>query len=384
MIRFTGNLLPKIIMTLLPFGAAAQSLHISSGARLVASGPVRIGLTDIAFTNDGSFTPGNSTVQITGARNALIGGTSTTTFSNLTINKANNSAQLQNDIHVTGVLLMSRGNLLLNNHNIDLDLTGTLAGEVNNRSILANTGGSVIAHFNNSNPPNAFNPGNLGLEITSSSDLGGGTVTRSHLADVLAGSAVGIHRRYDVFITSSHNSGLDSRLRFFYLDGELNGNTENNLALWEQSAPGNPYLSFGKDSNNVTANWVVKNHIDHLDHFTLGPNQLPGAAAAGKHTQSGAISQLDDTEETAAIVATKLKVYPNPAQDHFTLDLFAPLAKEVRVGLYDQSGHLLQVKQVHCIAGTNSLSWNISSYTAGIYYLSINGKAMSDLKIIKK
>jgi len=382
--HLTGNLLPKLLMTLLPFGAAAQSLHISSGAKVVASGPVSIVLTDIAFTNDGSFIPSNSTVQITGNRNALIGGNSITTFSNLTINKPNNSTQLLNDINVSSVLLLTRGNLLLNNHTIDLGLTGTVAGEVNNRSILGNTGGSIIARFNSNNPPNAFNPGNLGLEITSSSNLGAGFVTRSHGAQGLPNSALGIHRRFDILIAPAVNFGLDAKLRFFYLDPELNGNTESNLALWEQSILGNPFVSLGKDSNNVTANWVLKNHIDHLDHFTLGNDQAAAIAGTGKHTQSAATSQLDDTEETAAMVATKLKVYPNPVQDHFTLDLFTPVAKEIRVGLYDQSGHLLQQKRIDCMAGTNSLSWDISGYTAGIYYLSMNGKAISHLKIIKK
>jgi hypothetical protein len=52
--------------------------------------------------------------------------------------------------------------------------------------------------------------------------------------------------------------------------------------------------------------------------------------------------------------------------------------------LYDQSGNLLEERTVYWQAGVNTITWNISKYATGVYYLSIGGSNGSAIKIVRQ
>ena len=92
------------------------------------------------WTNSGTFTAGTSTTSFTGTALQTIGGTSTTTFNNLTvINGSGGSITLSNAEIVSGTLTLTSG---------ILTTTGVNLLSVTNSSSAAVTGGSGTAYIN--------------------------------------------------------------------------------------------------------------------------------------------------------------------------------------------------------------------------------------------
>jgi Secretion system C-terminal sorting domain len=92
-----------------------------NGANLVASGNVHLVLNNTNWQNDGTFTPSTSTLFITGnaaQAQASIGGTTATTFNNLTVNKSANNAQLQQNITVSNALALTMGCMDVSNYSL--------------------------------------------------------------------------------------------------------------------------------------------------------------------------------------------------------------------------------------------------------------------------
>ena len=177
-------------------------------------------------------TTGNSMISFTGNASSSISGSQPTRFSEIEINKTNNSSVLlQRAISVTQRIRFASGFLNLNGFNADLGTTGHLDGEQENTRITGPNGGEVI--FNVSlNSPTGSNPANLGVFISSGQNLGNTIIKRGHQSQV-NGSGLGnsILRYYD--IVPSNNINLNATLRFRYLDEELNGFNENSLAFFE-------------------------------------------------------------------------------------------------------------------------------------------------------
>ena len=93
-------------------------------------------IDDGDFTNNGTYTA-TGTVELTGDDNKTIGGTTSTSFKNLTINKTTNDIILGNEISVGGTLQMDGGRLDLRNDTIKLGEHGTLSGETDAKRIFA-------------------------------------------------------------------------------------------------------------------------------------------------------------------------------------------------------------------------------------------------------
>ncbi|RYY85003.1 MAG: hypothetical protein EOO15_18085, partial [Chitinophagaceae bacterium] len=70
------------------------------------------------FINGGTFTQSTSTINLNGTVAQLIGGTTTTTFNNLIINKASGLTSLGNSISIGGTLTLTSGNLDIANSNM--------------------------------------------------------------------------------------------------------------------------------------------------------------------------------------------------------------------------------------------------------------------------
>ncbi|MEO8406354.1 MAG: T9SS type A sorting domain-containing protein, partial [Chitinophagaceae bacterium] len=303
-----------------------------------------------------------------------IGGNSISSFNNITISKSANGMYLNKNISVTGTITMSTGNLILNTHSVNLGTTGKIAGESNQSRITdANANGSIIASGKQvANVP--FNPGNMGLELLTSQSLGVLTIDRRHFAESLSGGGQSIQRSFTVSGAKNPNN-VNVRLRFFYLDAELAGNDESSMIFWATSGAGNFLVPIGKDLNSTTENWVIKNQITQLGHFTLASD---GVIAFGPDN-STAKNQLSD-----AYHKSSARIYPNPANDQFTIELVSKKQQDMVIGLYDEAGHLVQQKQINCIAGINHVSWNLAKNTAGTYYLSFSDKEVGTIKVVKE
>ncbi|MES2431955.1 MAG: T9SS type A sorting domain-containing protein [Bacteroidota bacterium] len=102
------------IIFFIPTAVFSQSLTIGARSFLVMNGTSSLVTKDAAFINNGSFSEGKGTVKFTGyadTTTTYLGGTSSTTFYNLTSNKTAYGIALKSMAKVRNVLNVSAGHL---------------------------------------------------------------------------------------------------------------------------------------------------------------------------------------------------------------------------------------------------------------------------------
>ena len=211
------------------------------------------------------------------------------------------------------------------------------------------------------NDPRSANPGNIGVEISSSSNLGETIFLRGHSSGYTADGREVIHRYFD--IRPEQNNYLRATLKFHYLDVELNSD-EGALAVFSRKGEQATWLERGKDDMDAGNNWIVMGELDQLHRFTLA-----GATNKVLAWQPG---------------ITMVQVFPNPTPGQFTVAVNAAEEKQAVLHLYDPLGRLLESRHIQCRAGMNTISWNIARYAAGSYYLSFENLGLKTVNIVKQ
>jgi hypothetical protein len=179
----------------------------------------------------------------------------------------------------------------LSSGNVDFGSTGSLLNETETNRVFG-TGGYLQATAVLNAPSNS-NPANLGAVITSTANLGNTVIKRVHSPFILNGD--GINRSFD--IAPVNNTGLNATLKFNYLEAELNGNTEANLALWKSTNAGTNFTAL-PSTNDAANNFVQSTGISSLGLFSVGANVAVAAP-------TGAASQTFCAGKTVAdLVAT--------------------------------------------------------------------------------
>lgn len=261
------------LLLLLPLCTRAQEITITSGASLALTGNAILTIQDGGLINNGSFSAGNGIVLFSGATataNSFIAGNNSMVFNHLTINKSSNDVLLSNNITVNGNLTMQSGNLQLNNYTVDLGSgAGAIVGENNNARVTGTTGGTIKKTVV-LNAPVSVNPGNIGVEITSSANLGATLIKRGHAQQTSSGGGLSIDRYFDIIPTT--NSALGANLKFYYFDNELAGRNKSELTQWESSDGGAHWSYLGQDQLDNTNDWVLKNAIATFSRMTLASN----------------------------------------------------------------------------------------------------------------
>ena len=376
--KLLRGLLPKILAAMLPLATTAQSLHTTAGVKMILSGPVNLVLNNTSFVNDGSFNDGNSRVLMVGSAGIQsIGGNGITSFSNLTVNKTAGIVQLNRNIAVSNLLTMMQGNLDLSAFTISLGGSGTLTGESSQSAIVGTQGGTITAvrKWISSAP---VNPGNLGMEISTSNNLGLITVERSHLASELLNGGETILRGYNIS-SSNFISIADIGLKFSYLDLELVNNIEPGLVMYTRSGIGNFMLPIGADASDPNQNFVHQGGLIQLGFFSLA-NDNGGPAFR--------YPKLDDPANSNnapghMIRKPMVSVYPNPVRQSFTLELMVPQPVKLSAILVNESGIVVDRKEINCAGDNNTVTWNMVHLSPGTYYLKFSDKNIKTLKIVK-
>lgn len=336
------------------------SLRISQGASIIASGDVKIVLNDAGLVNNGSFASGESTVVFTG--NAVkqplsVSGSSRTAFHHLTINRPFEQLQLSNDIAVRGTLQFSAGNLELNNYTLDLGTTGIILGENSNARITGERGGRVVA-IASLNAPSKTNPGNIGVEVSATANLGQTVITRGHVRQVNERGQQGINRYYDI---QPANRNVAFSARFFYLQPEVGALNENEFVVWSGNAF-KGWVASGSENADAAGNWIEASNLSQVNTFTLG--------LAEKNTAT--TKQI----QGAGLSIHSAQAFPNPARDRFTVAIYSDVTRAGTISLTDNHGRTLQRKQIQYSPGLNTIQWNVSSLAAGTYYVVFEGVSL--------
>jgi len=277
-ICFARLLAPSIICSTNFLYAQNENLLIQSGSSFIVSKGYLV-LNNSNLQCNGSFDASNTSVLVTGINNNSFGGSGSIVIKVLTMNTSNASTLTMNDnMQVSDSLNFKNGIINLNGQVIKLTGPGALYYESETSRITGITGGEVIATASSVNKPKQLNIANLGAVITSKSDLGDVTISRSHepADNPHNNSLEGIQRTY--LILPGNDKHLDATLRFYYFNAELNGNDAHTLSLW-RSRDGIKWHHIGEDSRNLTQKYVEKTDIARLSYWTLADDKNPLSAA---------------------------------------------------------------------------------------------------------
>lgn len=256
---------------LLPLLSHTQGINNGSGSSLVANGNIAIVIENGGLRNDGTFVKSTSTVHFLGnnaTSASAISGTGSLDFYNLTMNKSANGIQLNSDIDLSGSLnFLSGDSIFLNNHNVNLGGTGSISGERATSRFTGLTGGYIMI-TQTLNAPVLVNPGNIGIEITSTANLGSTNIKRSH--SIFKNASV--KRSFE--ITPTNNTGLDASLNFYYFLPELNGISEVLLSTYASTNSGSNWSYATNIVPNTTLHYITSNNIGSLSMLTLFPTGI--------------------------------------------------------------------------------------------------------------
>lgn len=245
--------------------AASGQLTLTTGSAVVLKDAPSLVLKNTGLTNNGSLQTGSGKVVFSGSSatsSSFINGSSATSFYDLVVNKSANGIQLGRNIAVSHLLTFTSGDsLFLNNYILDMGTTGSISGETGTKRITGRTGGyiQVTATLN---APSAVNPGNIGIRITSTANLGSTVIRRGHVQQ----SGASIYRYYAV--SPALNTGLNASVDFYYFDAELASLAEPNLGLFT-SSNGNNWVNHGEDGINTSLDYLTLNGLDSFHLLTL-------------------------------------------------------------------------------------------------------------------
>lgn len=276
-----------------------QGLTIQSGSQIVVNGDAAIVLNEGKFTNNGTFAAGNGAVHMKGngsSSSTSIGGTSTSRFYQLHINKSSNGVQLANDIEVSDTLHVIQGNVDLNGKMVDLVGNGVLAE--NGNHCVFGTSGEIFKTLALNAPTNE-NVGGMGMTLTSTDNLGTVTIRRGHQAQSInGGNSI---NRY--FRLSHGGTNVTADVAIQYMDGELNGITENYLQSWAKET--DTWKQRTATSLNTSTNVLTFNNTNLADTiWTLSTGMLDIASKVllqGNYVSGGV---MNDDLRTAGHLPT--------------------------------------------------------------------------------
>lgn len=252
--------------------AKGQPALVNESTQINLTGEVSLTFDDASLINNGDivfldFEPktmavyGNSDFE-----NHTIAGGTDIPITDFLMNKPGGGLSLKANVTVFGEAMFNGGLLVLEEgatFTIAQFLTGAALIE-SEESRVTGENGSVFT-LGPLDAPVAVNPVNIGVEISSTSNLGNTEIFRRHAAGIINGSE-GITRTFE--INPDHNTGLQATLRFHYFDAELNGNEESSLAVFQQE--GTEWVNVPIMNRNTDENWIETAPLDQLSMFVIG------------------------------------------------------------------------------------------------------------------
>ena len=265
-----------------------NNVQIDAGATLAGTNGTTINMAG-NWTNNGTFTANGNTVNFAGSGAQVIGGTSVTTFNNLTIANAVTPVSLGQNANVNAVLTLTN-DLTTGANILTMPNTGTSSGTgdvIGNVRRTGFTGGGPALSFGN-----PFN--SIGF-------IAQGTVPTDILVNLVkaapAGLLTAVQRTYT--ITPNGGAGFSATVRLHYLDGELNGNIENQLGLFRFGPA--VFVRLGRTGLVDTVNnWAELSGVTQFSQWTL--------SSAKNNTTTTITADTPDPSQIGETVVVNFKV----------------------------------------------------------------------------
>ncbi len=87
----------------------------------------------------------------------------------------------------------------------------------------------------------------------------------------------------------------------------------------------------------------------------------------------------------ASLMVTGVSVFPNPVTEKTTVLINAIADETANLKIIDNTGRVIKVIVVNLVKGKNSIQLDLTKFKTGIYFIDINGKAISEkVKLIKQ
>lgn len=251
----------------------SQQIKIGSGTHLISTEGTHIVLHSIGIQNEGAVIL--DTADWTGGDSSSIAGDGVTVFKTLNLNKPDAGLKLSANVKIASRLSMVAGSLSLLNAQLDLGDTGEIYNESYAHAVLGPDG--VIKRTADLQTPDGENPGNIGVEISTATNLGTTTLSRNYESGAVAdGEHPILGRTYSIFPAS--NEKADASLKFYYNEAELPDTiNENDLYIWHLSPVTNSFEFYGRSAIDTVANYVQLDHVDTLGVFAFSTYQQDGA-----------------------------------------------------------------------------------------------------------
>jgi hypothetical protein len=298
------------------------------------------------WTNNHDFIPDKGTVIFKGSISSING--INNNFYNLIVEKNSSSEKLSlnTDISVSNSLSLEKGDIYLNNKNIDLGTTGEIKDETNENKIyddyLTGTGTITVTRLNLT-PSYTECFGNIGLNITSEAYFGNTVVVRSHKKQSISQNSSSLYRYFDII--PANNSNLNAKLIFRFFNDEIPaGIKKEDLVLYDSKDGGLTW------SNNLGVvyplyNCIIKDNIEKFSRWT-----------ASDFSDSPTL--LKSMPENDA----KISIYPIPAKGFIIIDAHTN-NKEFLVQIGDILGNAVISKKM-----TDVTKIDLAGIKPGIYY----------------
>ncbi|MEI2749761.1 MAG: T9SS type A sorting domain-containing protein [Ferruginibacter sp.] len=349
------------------FYSSFGQLNIGNGANWVVSGNASVVLQDLNLINNGTLAAGTGKFKFAGSQNSNISGNSALSFSTLEIAKTSNArVNLVNDINIGSSVSFVSGLLDLGNSKVVLAPSALLTGETEiSRATTNGTGYLQITQ--NLNAPNATDPGNLGVVISSSANLGSVIVRRGHIVSSGTGLTTSTSRYFDIIPVT--NSNLNATLRFKYFDAEKNGLDENSFSLYQSNNSGANWSKLSGSVRNTTSNYVERVGLSRLSRFTAGVTTT--ARENTENTPAITSDQTNDAQSPTTNFQLEAKpkwtVGPNPNNGYFFFSIEG-IKEQIPVVLFTVDGKTIGNYKVN-----NGQRQQVSGLKNGMYILKAAG-----------
>ena len=253
---------------------ASAQLQIGPNTSWRSDPATYVVLDNTGIQYDAATAPLTNIFKFTGNADVNIAGNNLLIFTKIELAKTGAAkVSLQRSINLTQSLNFLGGLFDLGNSVLNMGTNALLLNENETSRMMGADGyARIIANLN---APAAVNPGNIGLAITSSQDLGSTIIYRGVKSQTnTSGGGNSILRFFEIVPTN--NTGLDATLRFNYFDAELNGLPENNLVFYKSPDNVN-WTPQGFTSRDVATDYVELTGINDFTRFTLSTpgNPLP-------------------------------------------------------------------------------------------------------------
>ena len=267
---------------------ATKDLTINSGASFTANGGTTLQVNG-SLTNNGTATLSGPVQFVGSAATQTLGGSTSTPFNTLAVNKPSGTVQLAQNLTINQALTLTSGTLTTTGaYQVNLGGSATIS-ESDASYVL----GKVVV--NRTLAPGTAEPfAGLGLTLTpaaGSTAPGSTLVTRTTGTAIAgAGTSQSILRNFN--IVPATNTGLNVTMDFAYFAHELNGIPVANLALFKSVSGGTPWIP--QRGTTAAGNVVTKTGIADFSVWTLGnsANPLPVELADFTATAQGRTVQL--------------------------------------------------------------------------------------------